>query len=211
MTFLRAALILAVATVSMAEERQGAASGYGAPSGGYGAPTGPTGGQSYDPQPSYADYDTQAYGGTGQATDGGDDLGAKLGELIPLFIAVFAAIILAQLLAPLLMQLLMLLVGILPMALNIKAPIINALLNPFGLSLCSIAAPASAAAPAIFPAAGRSMDFSSRSLQDAASAFGFEVSQDKIDIASNFVLKGIEAYRSEYLQKLSNFSATLLS
>ena len=198
MTFLRAALILAVATVSLAEERQGAASGYGAPSGGYGAPTGPTGGQSYDPQPTYADYDTQGY--EAQATDGGDDLGAKLGELIPLFIAVFAAIILAQLLAPLLMQLLMLLVGILPMALNIKAPIINALLNPFGLSLCSIGAPASAAAPAIFPAAGRSMDFSSRSLQDAASAFGFEVSQDKIDIASNFVLKGIEAYRSEYLQ-----------
>ena len=197
MNFLRAALILAVATVSLAEERQGAASGYGAPSGGYGAPTGPTGGQSYDPQPAYADYDTQGY--EAQATDGGDDLGAKLGELIPLFIAVFAAIILAQLLAPLLMQLLMLLVGILPMALNIKAPIINALLNPFGLSLCSIAAPASAAAPAIFPA-GRSMDFSSRSLQDAASAFGFEVSQDKIDIASNFVLKGIEAYRSEYLQ-----------
>lgn len=200
MTFLRAALILAVATVSMAEERQGAASGYGAPSGGYGAPTGPTGGQQgYEAQPSY-DYDQGGY--EAQATDGGDDLGAKLGELIPLFIAVFAAIILAQLLAPLLMQLLMLLVGILPMALNIKAPIINALLNPFGLSLCSIAAPASTAAPAIFPAAGRSMDFSSRSLStaamDLASGFGMDISQDKIDIASNFVLKGIEAYRNSY-------------
>merc|ERR1719206_705992 len=69
--------------------------------------------------------------------DGGLDIGGKLEELLPLFIAVFAAIILAQLLAPLLLQLLTLVVGILPMALSIKAPIINALLAPFQLQLCN--------------------------------------------------------------------------
>merc|ERR1712106_1064274 len=96
----------------------GAQSGYGAP------------------QAAYESYDYSNYAPAQE--DGGLDIGAKLEELHPLFIAVFAAIILAQLLAPLLLQLLTLVVGILPMALSIKAPIINALLAPFQLQLCNI-------------------------------------------------------------------------
>ena len=116
--------------------------GYGAPSGGgYDAPTG------YDaPQAGYGDYDQ---GGYELADEGGDDIGAKLGELIPLFLVVFAAIILAQLLAPLLLSLLGIVVGILPMALSIKAPIVNLILNPFGLQLCT-----TAAVPVVFFPAG---------------------------------------------------------
>merc|ERR1712020_117971 len=134
--------------------------GYGAPSaGGYDAPTG-----GYDPQAGYGDYDQ---GGYELADEGGDDIGAKLGELIPLFLVVFAAIILAQLLAPLLLGLLGAVVGILPMALSIKAPIVNLILNPFGLQLCT-----TAAVPVAFP---RSID-TSRSLKEAVTSFGFDVS-----------------------------------
>merc|ERR1712088_672274 len=118
--------------------------GDNAPTGGYDAPTG------YDaPQAGYGDYDQ---GGYELADEGGDDIGAKLGELIPLFLVVFAAIILAQLLAPLLLSLLGIVVGILPMALSIKAPIVNLILNPFGLQLCTPGV--GGAAPTAFP--GRS-------------------------------------------------------
>merc|ERR1711944_356299 len=151
--------------------------GYGAPSGGgYDAPTG------YDaPQAGYGDYDQ---GGYELADEGGDDIGAKLGELIPLFLVVFAAIILAQLLAPLLLGLLGALVGILPMALAIKAPIVNLILAPFNLQLCTPGTP-----PTAFPA-GRS--FSSRSLKDAVTAFGYDVSEDKIEILTYFFSNAME-------------------
>merc|ERR1712223_229579 len=136
--------------------------GYGAPSGGgYDAPTG------YDaPQAGYGDYDQ---GGYELADEGGDDIGAKLGELIPLFLVVFAAIILAQLLAPLLLSLLGIVVGILPMALSIKAPIVNLILAPFNLQLCTPGV--GGAAPTAFP-----RSFSSRSLKDAVTALGYDVS-----------------------------------
>merc|ERR1712117_989682 len=150
--------------------------GYGAPSGGgYDAPTG------YDaPQAGYGDYDQ---GGYELADEGGDDIGAKLGELIPLFLVVFAAIILAQLLAPLLLSLLGIVVGILPMALSIKAPIVNLILNPFGLQLCTtVAVP-------------RSID-TSRSLKEAVTSFGFDVSEDKINIVADFVNQAMESFSS---------------
>ena len=158
--------------------------GYGAPSaGGYDAPTG-TG---YDPQAGYGDYDQAGYE---LADEGGDDIGAKLGELIPLFLVVFAAIILAQLLAPLLLGLLGAVVGILPMALNLKAPIVNLILAPFGLQLCTPAATAGGT-PTAFPAA---RGFSSRSLKDAVTAFGYDVSEDKIDILADFVNNAMDSF-----------------
>ena len=159
--------------------------GYGAPSaGGYDAPTG-----GYDPQAGYGDYDQGSYE---LADEGGDDIGAKLGELIPLFLVVFAAIILAQLLSPLLLGLLGAVVGILPMALAIKAPIVNLILAPFGLQLCTPGV--GGAAPTAFPA-GRS--FSSRSLKDAVTAFGYDVSEDKIEILTDFFNNAMESFLPE--------------
>lgn len=128
-----------------------APSGYAAPaqSSGYAAPA----------QSGYGGYETGATGYDAPAYDygyqapeeSGLDL-SKLEELLPLFLAVLAAIILAQLLLPFLSQIFVVLIGLLPMALNIKAPIINAILGPFGLTLCSPTNP-----PTVFPAAGRSM------------------------------------------------------
>ena len=122
--------------------------GYGAPSGGYSAPSG--GGASYA-APDYADYGEQVAYETAP-DNGGFDLG-KFEELLPLFLAVLLAIILAQLLSPLLSQLFMVLIGILPIALEIKAPIVNMVLAPFNLGLCDITDPA---AITLFPATARS-------------------------------------------------------
>lgn len=94
---------------------------YAAPDAGYGAPA----------------YD---YGYTAPEDEGGLDFG-KLEELLPLFLAVLAAIILASLLSPLLSQLFVVIIGLLPLALNIKAPIVNALIAPFGLTLCNPVGP----------------------------------------------------------------------
>ena len=108
-----------------------AQSGYGAPAGGYDAPSA-----------GYADYDTgYGYEETAAAptSSGGLDPLAFIEEFIPLFLVVIAAVIAAGLLGPLFSQLLMLLVALLPGALNLKAPIINAILNPFNLTLCSTA------------------------------------------------------------------------
>jgi len=152
--------------------------GYGAPSaGGYDAPTG-----GYDPQAGYGDYDQGSYE---LAEEGGDDIGAKLGELIPLFLVVFAAIILAQLLAPLLLSLLGVIVGILPMALAIKAPLVNLILAPFNLQLCTPGNP---------PTAFTGRSFSSRSLKDAVTAFGYDVSEDKIEILTGFFNNAMESF-----------------
>merc|ERR1711981_1354681 len=126
-------------------------------------------------------------GGYGAPSEGGDDIGAKLGELIPLFLVVFAAIILAQLLAPLLLGLLGAVVGILPMALAIKAPIVNLILAPFNLQLCTPGV--GGAAPTAFP-----RSFSSRSLKDAVTAFGYDVSEDKIEILSDFFNNAMESF-----------------
>merc|ERR1712066_21540 len=100
----------------------------------------------------------------------------------------FAAIILAQLLAPLLLGLLGALVGILPMALAIKAPIVNLILAPFNLQLCTPGV--GGATPTAFP--GRS--FSSRSLKDAVTAFGYDVSEDKIEILTDFFNNAMESF-----------------
>ncbi len=122
-----------------------AQSGYGAPAGGYDAPSA-----------GYADYDTgYGYEETAAAptSSGGLDPLAFIEEFIPLFLVVIAAVIAAGLLGPLFSQLLMLLVALLPGALSIKAPIIQAILGPFNLGLCNINANA---APTLVT--GRSMD-----------------------------------------------------
>jgi hypothetical protein len=144
--------------------------GYGAePASGYGAPD----------------------GGFGVVDDGGKDIYMQIGKLIPPFIAVFAAIILAQLLAPLMM-------GVLPMALNIKAPLVNTILSPLGLTLCAInpaAKPgASLDAPLVFP---RSLGTpASRELHDAVGIFGYDISEDQIDIVSSVVSNAINTLSS---------------
>jgi len=162
----------------------GAQSGYGAPSqSGYGAPSAAAGYSS--PSAGGQAYESYDYGQYAPAQDdGGLDIGSKLEELLPLFIAVFAAIILAQLLAPLLLQLLTLVVGILPMALTIKAPIINALLSPFALQLCNIDGT---------PFAGRSLT------SDSVRSFvpeGF--SEDKLNILTKFAQDAIASFASQY-------------
>merc|ERR1712079_531358 len=141
----------------------GAQSGYGAPSSGYGAPSGSSG---YAvPQDSYESYDYSNYAPAQE--DGGLDIGGKLEELL----------------APLLLQLLTLVVGILPMALSIKAPIINALLAPFQLQLCNTDGTA-------FP---RSFDSES-----VRSFLPEGISDDKIAIITQFAQEAIQSLTSAY-------------
>jgi len=155
---------------------------YGAPSTSYDSASYSAPGDSYaEPQASYGatgggynDYGNYDGGYVATQEDGGLDL-SKLGELIPLFLVVFAAIILAQMFSPLLTGILALLTGILPMALNVKAPIINAILNPLGLQLCDLATPP-------MPIGGRSFD----SISETARLMGYEFSDDQISIVSDF-------------------------
>jgi hypothetical protein len=225
MAMIKAVLLLSLSAACIGDDAYAPPSGgYDTPTGGYDTPTGgydaPTGG--YDSGYDQGGYDQGGYDDSGSydvadcRTFGtcppGDDLdiGAKISELIPLFIAVFAAIILAQLLVPLLLGLLGmfsgLLVGILPMAIGIKAPIINLILNPFGLSLCAIGDPvlgiampgATQANPLVFPAAaGGGRSFTSRELHDAVGVFGFDISEDRLDIISDFVFNSFSALSSE--------------
>jgi len=149
-----------------------APSGYGAPDSGYGAPAAEYTSDSYE-QP-YDSYEAAA-------DDGGDlfDL-SKILELLPLFLAVFAAIIVAQLFAPLLGVLfgakVGLLAGVLGPLSGIKITAINAILAPFGLSLCNVGPPLAVAT------GGRS------------SASGFELNQDVLDNAATFLYKAIQNY-----------------
>lgn len=215
---IKAVLLLSLSAACLGDG--GSQSAYAAPTGGgYDTPTGgydaPTGGYDagYD-QGGYdapSGYDQGGYddgGGYGAvADDGGKDIGAQIGELLPLFIAVFAAIILANLLAPLLSGLFgmlsMLVVGILPMGVTVKGSLINLILNPFQLSLCAIGTPvlgiavpgASQATPVLFPTK-RKRSFNSRELHDAVGIFGFDVSEDQIDIISNFVTDAFTALSS---------------
>ena len=112
------------------------ASGYAAPAASYGAPTYDAPTYEAEPVPSYSyeGYEASAPA----ATIDGFDLD-KITELIPLFIAVFAAIIIAQLVAPLFAVLFGAKVGLLggifaPLG-QVKADLINAILNPLGFAL----------------------------------------------------------------------------
>jgi len=115
--------------------------------------------------------------------DDGLDLG-KLTDLIPIFVVVFAAIILAQLIAPLFTSLFTLIVAIIPGTLSFKAPIINALLQPFSLQLCTTANP-----PVAFPTA---RGFTAR---DMEGVFGSELfSQEKLNMLATVVDEAVSAF-----------------
>jgi len=149
----------------------------------YGAP------DPYNPAPTYEDnsYAPQdSYGAVADCrTTGtcGDDLFdlSKITELLPLFLAVFAAIIVAQLFAPLIGMLfgakLGLAAGILGPLAAIPVAIIQAVLLPFNLQICTID-PTGVNPPAI-----KVRSFGSRSL-DA----------DMVDTLATVVLNAISAY-----------------
>lgn len=147
-------LLLAVCLVLRVSADGGQAQ-YGVPDTGYDSsysqPSAPTGYSA--PSASY-DYGFEQ-GGYAATQEDGLDLG-KLTDLIPIFVVVFAAIILAQLIAPLFAQLFALLLAIIPGTLSFKAPLINALIAPFNLQLCTTDNP-----PVAFPT---SRGFSSRDL-----------------------------------------------
>jgi len=143
---------------------------YAPPSSGYGEPS-----TSYD----YG-YDQNSYVAT---QDDGLDL-SKLTDLIPIFVVVFAAIIVAQLIAPLFTQLFALLIAVIPGTLSFKAPIINAVLNPFSLQLCTTASP-----PVAFTGR-RSID--GRAME---SVFGSEMfSTDQLNILATVVDEAVNAF-----------------
>ena len=152
----------------------GASASYSSPDTGYGAPE-----DSYSSAQGYYDYD-QAY------NPSQDDLGFDLGSItdfIPLFVVVFAAIILAQLLSPLLLQLLMVVMGVVPMALSVKRPIIDAILAPFNLQLCAC------------PAAGCGRTFS-ESFRSLEGELGW--SETQTNIAAAFAETAFETISSKY-------------
>merc|ERR1719516_622257 len=111
-----------------------------------------------------------------------------MSDFLPILLTVLAALILASLLAPLLTQIGILLVGLLPLDLNIKAPIVNALLAPFNLVLASFPNPGTAAAGPLTPFTGRA--FTERALQ----GFGLDMSEDQINIITNFLERAISSF-----------------
>jgi len=143
---------------------------YAPPSTGYGEPS-----TSYD----YG-YDQGGYVAT---QEDGLDLG-KLTDLIPIFVVVFAAIILAQLIAPLFTTLFTLIVAIIPGTLSFKAPIINALLNPFELQLCT-----TDAVPVAFTG---SRSFSARDMEGVFDSQFF--SSDKLNMLATVVDEAVNAF-----------------
>ena len=154
-----------------------APTGYGAPDSGYGAPAAEYAAESYEEPSSY-------YGEPAEADAGGFDLDlSKILELLPLFLAVFAAIIVAQLFAPLLGVLFNAKVGLLGGVLGplggIKGGLINIVLNPFGLQLCTTATP-----PVAFT--GRS------------SASGFSLNKDMVDTAANLLYEAVSSKLNTY-------------
>jgi hypothetical protein len=177
--------LLALVGLAIADD----SSAYAAPAGGYAAPTG-----SYAPAASgYGPPDTgypapeyqQSYEAPsatygGEVTDTADnpfDL-SKLLAVLPLFLAVFAAIILAQLLAPLIGLLFGGLGGIgaifAPLG-TAKIDLINIVLNPFGLALCTNAVPPVAAMGRNLPS-------------------GFTLNRDVVDNVATMLYKAIENY-----------------
>lgn len=172
-------LILALALVGSAIADDGyaapsAGGGYAAPAQGYGAPADSYEQPSYAPSaPSYNEPQSYDY-----ADEGGDLFKLdKIVELIPFFLAVFAAIIVAQLFAPLLGMLFDLKVGILSPLAGTKLTLINSLLSPLDLAICDI----SGNSPVIAGESSR----------------GFGASPDQINMLSQLVMAGIDAYNKQ--------------
>ena len=126
-----------------------AAPSYNAPAASYGAPAAPSyAAPSYSAPAASYDAPTDAYGapsynepatGYGQVADPGTNAFSldRIIELIPFFLAVLAAIIIAQIIAPLIALLFNAKVGLLAPLGNAKIGLINSVLSPFGLALCT--------------------------------------------------------------------------
>jgi hypothetical protein len=127
-----------------------AAPAYNAPAASYGAPAAPSyAAPSYSAPAAGYDAPNDNYGapsynepatGYGPVADPGNNIFSldRIIELIPFFLAVLAAIIIAQIIAPLIALLFNAKVGLLAPLGNAKIGLINAVLSPFGLSLCTL-------------------------------------------------------------------------
>lgn len=152
-----------------------AAPSYAAPDAGYGAPTG---GASYA-APAY-EAPAYDYGYAAPAASGGFDLGAIAAFIIPILIAIgliIAAIIIGGWLLSLLGT---------GLSLAGLAPFINALLNPLGLSLCTVGPPV-----AIFNGAA-----TGRMFAEVAETYGVSLTDDQIQLASQFAETAVNAIKS---------------
>ena len=122
-----------------------------------------------------------------EAPSGIDFIGRFL-EAIPLFLAVLVAFLLAQVVAPWLYQLLLVAVSLVPISLAYKAPLLNALLLPFGLTLCTTAAP-----PAVF--SGTSL-LTGRDLSE--DFLSQDIDEDQWDVAvSQIAERGVQVLKGK--------------
>jgi len=154
-----------------------AAPSYAAPDAGYGAPTG---GASYAAAPSY-DAPAYDYGYAAAPATGGFDLGSLAGLIIPILIAI-AAIIAAIIIGGFLLSLL----GASGLSLAGFAPLVNALLNPLGLSLCTVGPPV-----AIFNGAN-----AGRMFAEVAETYGVALTDEQIALAADFAETAVNAIKS---------------
>ena len=165
-----------------------ASSGYAAPDAGYGAPTGgasyaaPSTG--YDAAAPAYDYAQPAGGyAAPAAAAGGFDISNLSSLIIPILVAIgliIAAIIIGG-------ALLSFLSSGTTVSLAGLAPLANALLNPLGLSLCTVGPPV-----AIFNGAA-----TGRMLSDMASGYGFDFSEDQMNVVADFAMTAFETIKSK--------------
>lgn len=145
--------------------------GYAAPNNGYAAPSGynaPTAPQEYG----VPSYDAPEYGAPEEKDLFNLD---KILELAPFFLAVFAAIIVAQLFGGLFGTLFNAKLGLLAPFGTAKIDLINAVLNPFNLSLCTVT-------PLAVAGSGRSF------------ASGFSLNPELIQLLTGKLHDAITAY-----------------
>jgi hypothetical protein len=167
-----------------------ASSGYAAPDAGYGAPTGgasyaaPSTGYDAAAAPAY-DYAAPAAGYAAAApAAGGFDIGNLSGLIIPILVAIgliIAAIIIGG-------GVLSFLSSGTTVSLAGLAPLANALLNPLGLSLCTTTP------LAIFNGA-----VTGRMLSDVAAGYGFDFSEETMDVVADFARTAFETVKSKYI------------
>jgi hypothetical protein len=172
-----------------------ASSGYAAPDAGYGAPTGgasyaaPATG--YDAAAPAYDYAPPAAGGYAAPAAGyaaapapaGFDPSALLSFIIPILVVIgliIAAIIIGG-------GILSLITSGTTLSLGGLAPLINALLNPLGLSLCTVT-----------PLAIFNGNQPGRMFTDLAAGYGFDVSEETMNVVADFATSAFEMAKSEY-------------
>jgi hypothetical protein len=152
--------------------------------------------------PSYSEYPANAAaltaastsgGGYGSQTTGVDDYNyqheieepsgfdfiGRFLEAIPLVLSAAVAFLLAQLVAPWLYQLFLVAVSLVPIGLGFKAPLLNALLVPFGLTLCT-----TTPTLAVYSGTG-------------GLAIGRELSEDQWEAVNQITQRGIEVLRGK--------------